>query len=717
VKSFVLALIGCLAIVAHAAVTPGCPPLAPRFQAFFDPLAAFDPLGADRHRQQIAAAVNAHPDNIEALLAQLRAAPQFSTERAAIARDFEARLRQNPDDPLALTLAGYALWDSDAEAARAALRRAIALVPGNGWALRHLRWIDSTERLRDDANADADAVALQRACPRQLDGYELSSHASPELAAASLARLDRMLATADASAQCRAQPLRWDLRRQVRGGNTASEGDQAIRDWIARQRRRDNALPGACLLAARQGYERLGDTRGIVWAEKEIVRRYPTSNAADDIARQAFARQPAAQHRFDDGAHQLAYFRALEVHADERLRIRPRDGSALLLRLHALQGIGASASELSKAALALLAVLPPGDGPLVPVYPLPGLVVAQVLAQVDPLNPAVDRLAGRVARAGDSGLPMPPDYLSDEGKRWMRRTGIELLTWNRWLAWDTLATAALNRNEPAKAQSICESMERQLAKPVNEQTASDVDFSPTAARLSPSHRAYYAQCRSGVARAQGNTVEAADILRVALADPTLTDIVVSRTMRAALASLPGGDGPAASASSFTKRAFSTATTAAPPAAAAAPVGDWVSVDRAVPSLELVDAEGHRWNLAQLRGKTVLVNFWATWCSGCVVEMPYFVRLQQRLHARGDMAVVSASLDAQRGQVTSFLERNRYRLDVSMLAADDFQRALGVISLPQTWIIDTEGRLRYMTTGFGTGPGWVDRTLAQMTKAR
>lgn len=716
-KSFVLALVGCLAIAAHAAVAPGCPPLAPRFQAFFDPLAAFDPLGAERQRQRIATAVTAHPDDIEALLAQFRAAPQFSAERAAIARDFEARLRRNPGDPLALTLAGYALWDSDADAARVALRRAIALAPGNGWALRHLRWIDSTERLRDDANADADAVALQRTCPRVLDGYELSTHASPELAAASLARLDRMLATADASVQCRAQSLRWDLRRQVRGGNTATEGDQAIREWVARQRRLGNALTGACLLAVRQGYEQLGDTRGIVWAEKEIVRRYPTSDAANDIARQAFARLPAAQHRFDDSAHQLAYFRALEVHADERLRIRPHDGSALLLRLHALQEIGASASELDRAALTLLAVLPPEAGTLIPSYPLPGLVVAQVLAHVDPRNPAIDRIAGRVARADDSDLPTPPDYLFDEGRRWMRRTGIELLTWNRWLAWDTLATAALNRNELAKAQSICESMERQLAKPVNEQTASDVDFSPTAARLSPLHRAYYAQCRSGVARAQGNPVEAADILRVALADPMLNDIVVSRTMHVALASLPGGGGPAASASPLTEHAFSAATTAAPPPAPVAPAGDWVSVDRAVPSLELVDAEGHRWDLGQLRGKTILVNFWATWCSGCVIEMPYVVRLQQQLRTNADMAVVSASLDAQRGQVMSFLERNRYRLDVSMLAAEDFQRTLGAISLPQTWIIDTEGRLRYMTTGFGTGPGWVDRTLAQMNKAR
>ena len=58
------------------------------------------------------------------------------------------------------------------------------------------------------------------------------------------------------------------------------------------------------------------------------------------------------------------------------------------------------------------------------------------------------------------------------------------------------------------------------------------------------------------------------------------------------------------------------------------------VGEPAPALSVPQLDGHGFDLAALRGKVVIVNFWATWCAPCRDEMPEFTRIQQELAAKG-----------------------------------------------------------------------------------
>jgi peroxiredoxin len=108
--------------------------------------------------------------------------------------------------------------------------------------------------------------------------------------------------------------------------------------------------------------------------------------------------------------------------------------------------------------------------------------------------------------------------------------------------------------------------------------------------------------------------------------------------------------------------------------------------------------GSTLQLTDLRGKVVMVNFWATWCPPCLEEMPSIQRLYDRFKADG-FVVVALSIDNQGGYVvTSFVKEHKLTfsigLDPKMKVAD----AYGVRALPSTFIIDRQGRMVAMALG-------------------
>ena len=128
-------------------------------------------------------------------------------------------------------------------------------------------------------------------------------------------------------------------------------------------------------------------------------------------------------------------------------------------------------------------------------------------------------------------------------------------------------------------------------------------------------------------------------------------------------------------------------------------------------LERVGAPGSM-TLADLKGKVVLVNFWATWCKPCEDEMPAMERLYQEL--RGDrFELLAVSVDRDAPAVAAF----RDRLGVSFpIALDDNERVSRLYQTtgyPESLLIDAEGRLveRYV------GPrDWDDRVYVERVRA-
>lgn len=110
-----------------------------------------------------------------------------------------------------------------------------------------------------------------------------------------------------------------------------------------------------------------------------------------------------------------------------------------------------------------------------------------------------------------------------------------------------------------------------------------------------------------------------------------------------------------------------------------------------PNEPWVDGEDRERTLAELRGKAVVVNFWATWCAPCVKEMPAFNRLAAEGEAAG-IAVLPLSADREGAPlVRKFYEKNGIaRLPVAVDRMSRLARALGVQGLPTTVLFTADG---------------------------
>jgi thiol-disulfide isomerase/thioredoxin len=130
-----------------------------------------------------------------------------------------------------------------------------------------------------------------------------------------------------------------------------------------------------------------------------------------------------------------------------------------------------------------------------------------------------------------------------------------------------------------------------------------------------------------------------------------------------------------------------------------------------PKAPFLDERGVTTTLERFRGKVVVLNLWATWCTPCVAEMPMLDRLQQQLKDL-DVVVVALSLDrGGPGTVKAFFEEHGIKnlgiyVDPTMRAQSEFK----VIGLPTTILIDREGRDR----GRVVGPAeWDDAKAADL----
>jgi thiol-disulfide isomerase/thioredoxin len=102
-------------------------------------------------------------------------------------------------------------------------------------------------------------------------------------------------------------------------------------------------------------------------------------------------------------------------------------------------------------------------------------------------------------------------------------------------------------------------------------------------------------------------------------------------------------------------------------------------------------DGKSISLADFRGRLVLVNFWATWCSPCVAEMPSLDRLQAALSAEG-LTVLTLSEDRNPAVIPPFFKQHGLKhLPQAHDPAGRLSRAFGIRGLPTTILIDREGR--------------------------
>jgi thiol-disulfide isomerase/thioredoxin len=120
----------------------------------------------------------------------------------------------------------------------------------------------------------------------------------------------------------------------------------------------------------------------------------------------------------------------------------------------------------------------------------------------------------------------------------------------------------------------------------------------------------------------------------------------------------------------------------------------------LPDFSVKDLQGHELSSADLHGKVVIIDFWATWCQPCKKEMPGYQKLLDRYGSRGFVVIgfkFDTMMDMEDPALFAKKAGVRYPLAV---AADDLKQKFGGIEgLPTTLLYDRQGLLRYKVIGF------------------
>jgi cytochrome c biogenesis protein CcmG/thiol:disulfide interchange protein DsbE len=118
--------------------------------------------------------------------------------------------------------------------------------------------------------------------------------------------------------------------------------------------------------------------------------------------------------------------------------------------------------------------------------------------------------------------------------------------------------------------------------------------------------------------------------------------------------------------------------------------------RAAPGFALNDSKGVAVRLSDYKGRVVLLNFWATWCHGCVLEIPWFVKFQEKYKDKG-LSVIGVSMDQEWKPVKAFVEEKKVNYPI-VIDNEGLGQKYGLNAMPMTLLIDRNGKIAASYTG-------------------
>lgn len=127
----------------------------------------------------------------------------------------------------------------------------------------------------------------------------------------------------------------------------------------------------------------------------------------------------------------------------------------------------------------------------------------------------------------------------------------------------------------------------------------------------------------------------------------------------------------------------------------------VTPSKSAPDFALRSLEGPNLRLQEQRGRVVMVNFWATWCGPCRVEMPHLARLYEKYRASG-FQLLGVNIDEDPRQAASVANKLGLRFPVLLDTEKKVSRLYDLSTMPSTVLIDRDGRVRYVHRGYRDG---------------
>lgn len=114
---------------------------------------------------------------------------------------------------------------------------------------------------------------------------------------------------------------------------------------------------------------------------------------------------------------------------------------------------------------------------------------------------------------------------------------------------------------------------------------------------------------------------------------------------------------------------------------------------------LPDLKGENWTLSSLKGKVIILDFWATWCAPCRIEIPYLIELYNKYRDDG-LIVCGVGID-RKPAIASFSREYGINYPI-LIGTQQIARQWGIRAIPTTYILDKDGRIAFKHMGFRPG---------------
>ena len=140
---------------------------------------------------------------------------------------------------------------------------------------------------------------------------------------------------------------------------------------------------------------------------------------------------------------------------------------------------------------------------------------------------------------------------------------------------------------------------------------------------------------------------------------------------------------------------------------------WTAMNKPLTAFRGTDTKGQVWTIEDLKGKTTLINIWATWCRPCQEELPTIQNIFDRLKDRTDLQLLTVSVDDDLTWVDRFAKRQHYTFPIIAMTSAALDTMVGIEGVPRTWIVDSMGSVRFEAIGYDRAVLLPDQILHQL----
>ena len=141
-------------------------------------------------------------------------------------------------------------------------------------------------------------------------------------------------------------------------------------------------------------------------------------------------------------------------------------------------------------------------------------------------------------------------------------------------------------------------------------------------------------------------------------------------------------------------------------------GHGPEIGKLAPDFTLNDLDGQEVSLSGLRGKPVLLNFWATWCGPCRIEMPFLQEIYEKWTDK-ELVLLAVNLHEDPDKVREFVEGAGFSFPVLLTTGNEVPLSYNVRNIPATFFIDADGVIRDIKVGAFFGVEDIESRLVKI----